>query len=172
MRGILWWCLRVSVCVRACLCVCVRARVCLCACVMMTVMNNFFFFFYWDTSLDMIRDVVYIVWSPKCAECVLCFHVCIVDACLPVACRMAALCFHQFVQLLACLLFGWSFLEGWGVQVHDHEHRGHFPYTEAKKEKVPTVLHSTSCCSVPQLNTPRVTQYVHPHLYLYKYMAG
>ena len=25
-----------------------------------------------------------------------------------------------------------------------------------------------SCCSVPQLNTLRVTQYVHPHLYKYK----
>ena len=27
------------------------------------------------------------------------------------------------------------------------------------------------CCSVPQLNTLRVTRYVHPHLYMYKYTA-
>ena len=29
---------------------------------------------------------------------------------------------------------------------------------------------STNCrYSFPQLNTPRITQYVHPHLYMYKY---
>ena len=28
---------------------------------------------------------------------------------------------------------------------------------------------SVGCCSAPQLNTLRVTQYVHPHPYIYKY---
>ena len=31
------------------------------------------------------------------------------------------------------------------------------------------LLTDLSCCSVPQLNSLRVTRYMHPHLYMYKY---